>query len=63
VIAAGDPISLVQRNAGSISIADMFHLYGFAPDDKTLLERMVATPNLSPVWLDYGRRQLGRAGD
>jgi MOSC domain-containing protein YiiM len=63
VIAAGDTISLVQRSEGSISVAEMFHIYGFAPDDTTLLERMVATPDLSPVWLAYGLRQLGREGD
>jgi MOSC domain-containing protein YiiM len=61
-IVAGDAISLVERREPSISMAEMFHLYGFAPDDKTLLERMVATPDLSPVWLAYAERQLANAG-
>jgi MOSC domain-containing protein YiiM len=59
-IEAGDSISLVQRAADSVSIADMFRVYGFEPDDLATFKRMAALPELSDAWRSFAMQKIAK---
>ena len=63
VIQAGDPIALVQRAVESVSIADMFRVYGFEPDDRATLERMAGLAQLSEGWRHFATQKLNGRDD
>jgi MOSC domain-containing protein YiiM len=58
VVAAGDPIEVVDRPESSVSVAELFAAVTIRPD---LLPGLVGVPGLKP-WIYDRARNVGRAG-
>jgi MOSC domain-containing protein YiiM len=55
---AGDSIELVDREANSLTIAEINRLYTLQEDDREMLERAVQIKGLSENWRSYFLEQL-----
>lgn len=56
---AGDAIELLERNANSISVADVTRLYAFQPNDWEMLARALDSEALPAGWREHFEKQLG----
>jgi len=57
-VAAGDPLTLVDRPADAVSVADVVRAYGAEHPDRATLERLVALPGLPDGMRRHFRRRL-----
>jgi MOSC domain-containing protein YiiM len=57
-IASGDPIRVVARAAGSMSVSDIFALFCDDEGRDDDLRRAAATPGLAPSWKDHFLKRL-----
>jgi MOSC domain-containing protein YiiM len=60
-VAAGDPIEIVERAAGSVTIAEFHRTYVAGRNDVDALRRLAAAPTLEPGWVDWCLRRLAEA--
>jgi MOSC domain-containing protein YiiM len=59
-IAAGDSISLLQRDESQIKVADITRLYHLDKRNLDLLRRVLAVESLPGVWRSYFEQRLAR---
>ncbi len=59
-VAAGDPISLLQRDEGQVKVADITRLYHQDKRNLELLRRVLAVESLPEVWRSYFSQRLAR---
>jgi MOSC domain-containing protein YiiM len=57
---SGDSIELVDREANSLTVAEINRLYAFEKDDREMLKRAVQIKGLSENWRNYFLEQLQR---
>lgn len=57
---AGDSIELVDREADSLTVADVNRLYAFEKNDREMLLRAVGLKGLPESWRSYFHEQLQR---
>jgi MOSC domain-containing protein YiiM len=57
---AGDPITLVSRAEGSLSVADLVALYTAETANRDLLRRASELQSLPDGWRDHFRKQLAK---
>ena len=58
VLGAGDPIEVLARDPGGITVADIASLYSTGRDNEALLRRAIDLPSLPEDWREYFRRRL-----
>lgn len=59
-VAAGDSISLLQRDEGQVKVADITRLYHLDKRNLELLRRVVAVDSLPEEWRSYFSQRLAR---
>jgi MOSC domain-containing protein YiiM len=57
-LGAGDPIELLARDAGGLTVADVVRLYVDDADKQALLERASRHPALPASWREYFEKRL-----
>jgi len=62
-VAAGDLISLLQRDEGQVKVADITRLYHQDRHNLDLLRRVLAVESLPEVWRSYFLQRLARLTD
>jgi len=62
-VAAGDLISLLQRDEGQVEVADITRLYHQDRHNLDLLRRVLAVESLPEVWRSYFLQRLARLTD
>lgn len=63
MVAAGDEIELISRDANNVTIADITRVYAFEKDDLETLRRAVKLEALSESWRHYFQKQIEKRGD
>jgi MOSC domain-containing protein YiiM len=54
---AGDPVTIISRDAHAITVADIVGLYAIKGADRDLLRRASELPALPEPWRDYFRKR------
>jgi MOSC domain-containing protein YiiM len=58
LVAADDAITLLARDSGGVSVADITRVFAFEKDDWATMERIVAVPALAEGWRSYFAERL-----
>ena len=57
-VSAGDPIEIVGRAGGSVTIAEFHRIYVEGREDPEALRRLAAAPGLEASWAGWCRRRI-----
>ena len=60
-VGAGDAIELVERDQGSVTIAEFIRVYLYESHEPASLERVLASRDLGEAWRVYLKRMLEKA--
>ena len=60
-VEAGDPIEVVDRDEGAVSIAEFIRVYLYESHEPASLKRVLASQHLSEPWREYLEKMLKKA--